>query len=257
MTLSYKHAIGLSVLAVAVIGYVFVQNTKHTENYGFICPDAFTSGEDYLASIGQWVTTYKESYPDATEDEMIAARAELGEKMECGPSPFGVDPAIRSPEDMDEIDPKTEAIMDAIKKVEADKPPGISENPTEEEVYTNPYILHIRTALKGYLDGSNNGVEAGVTEVDTKSDCGLDAYDKSYYKSKFIVLGASVNPYGGVNADILFVDKPDTFYWAWVYQYGGGEYILRSFCKAGPKEGTEEEFAKMMKRVLPTVDHAL
>ncbi|MCX6756564.1 MAG: hypothetical protein NTW35_00185, partial [Candidatus Nomurabacteria bacterium] len=57
--------------------------------------------------------------------------------------------------------------------------------------------------------------------------CGLNNFDKSYYKSKFLILSASDNDYGGVQAYIIFVDKPDKIFWAWVYN----ESSLRVFCE--------------------------
>jgi len=57
--------------------------------------------------------------------------------------------ADQNPPSKNEID----EIAEAIKKVEAEQPPRITGNETDEELYNNPYIRHIRTALNGYLDG--------------------------------------------------------------------------------------------------------
>ena len=104
----------------------------------------------------------------------------------------------------------------------------------EEELYDNPYIKHLRVAFDGYLDGTNNGVEEGTKDkmkLDSGIKCGLDSFDKSYYKSRFSVVKVERNDYGGIQAYIAFIDKPDIMFWAWVYQYAGGEYVLRGFCE--------------------------
>ena len=138
----------------------------------------------------------------------------------------------------------TQAIMDAIKKVEADQPQRIGNSPTMAEINSSPYIKHIRPALNGYLDGSNAGAEEAAMDITSDSSCGLGNFDRSYYQSKFVILEAEDNDYGGVQAYIVFVNKPDSIFWAWVYQLGGdgGEYVLRAFCKSGPPDDQKTSF---------------
>lgn len=134
-------------------------------------------------------------------------------------------------------------IGEAIKKVESEQPPRIGKSPTETEINNSPYIKHIRIALNGFLDGTNTGVEADALDNTGGSDCGLNNFDKTYYQSKFIILDASDDDYGGVQSDIVFINKPDTLFWTWVYRLGGnGEYVLRGFCANGPSEEKRVEF---------------
>ena len=124
---------------------------------------------------------------------------------------------------------------------------------TEEEIYKNPFVTHIRVALNGYLDGSNAGIEdSSVIDGMENSglDCGLSKYDKSYFKSKFIVWSSETNKYGGRSTYIIFIDKPDTIFWAWVYKIDTDEYVLRSFCASGPKEEDRAKFPEMIKAML-------
>lgn len=146
----------------------------------------------------------------------------------------------------------TQKFLDAIKRVEADQPARIGKSPTIAEIYASPYIQHIRPALNGYLDGSNAGAEEAALDTASDSSCGLGNFDKSYYQSKFIILEASDNDYGGVQAYIVFVNKPDAIFWAWVYQLGGegGEYVLRAFCKSGPPDDKKTEFKTYMDGIL-------
>lgn len=142
---------------------------------------------------------------------------------------------------------------DAIKEVESGQPSRIGESPSDEEIYNNPYVKHIRVALNGYLAGTNNGVEEGALDAgESTPECGLNTFDKSYYKSKFIVYDVGDNDYGGVQTNIVFVDKPDTIFWAWTYRYAGDEdeYVLRGFCKNGPPNGSKEKFLEMIRAFL-------
>jgi len=143
-------------------------------------------------------------------------------------------------------------IAQTIRKIEAKEPPRITGNETEEELRNNPYINHIRTALNGYLDGSNTGAEEVVAlDDDFSSGCGLSEADREYYKSKFILSEVADNDYGGVQAYIIFIDKPDTIFWAWVYRLGeDDQYSLRGFCKAGPPDELKEEFIEIMENII-------
>ncbi len=131
-----------------------------------------------------------------------------------------------------------EKIAEAIKYAESQYPPRIGKYPTEKEIYESPYIKHLRTALNSYVNGTNNGVEEdAITATNNDMKCGLGNFSKDYYKSKFVILDALDNDYGGVQGYIAFIDKPDTGFWFWVYRLeGDGEYVLRAFCEKPPLE---------------------
>ena len=103
-----------------------------------------------------------------------------------------------------------------------------------------------------WMAGNIGAEEVIALEESSKSDkCGLGIVDKSYYESKFLLYGAADNDYGGVQAYIVFIDKPDTIFWAWVYRLGGdGEYSLRGFCKTGPPDESKKEFTETMKSII-------
>lgn len=152
-----------------------------------------------------------------------------------------------------------EKLIEIIKRFEAERPPRIKEGITEEELYNNPYIKHIRIALDGYLDGTNNGIEEGVADDSIMPGCGLSSFDRSYYKSKFIILSAADNEYGGIQANIVFIDKPDKMFWVWVYNYSddGKDNILRGFCENGPSENKKEEFAAFVNELIKNTNYSL
>jgi len=102
-----------------------------------------------------------------------------------------------------------------------------------ERPLRNPYVLHLRKALNGYLDGTN--VEDTCTACVVKYKCGgvpssLDCFSKDYFKSKFVVVQMSKALGGGKTLSIIFQDKPDKLFVAWVYPYrGSGTFDLRGF----------------------------
>jgi hypothetical protein len=127
------------------------------------------------------------------------------------------------------VDP--DKIIDAIKYLESTNPTIMGKTPTQEEIFNSPHIKQIRIALNSYLDGTNTGLEdSAINFPDDKIKCGLNNFNKTYYQSKFIVLAASDNDYGGIMANIVFVDKPDIIFGVWVYGISG-EQRLRTFCE--------------------------
>lgn len=101
------------------------------------------------------------------------------------------------------------------------------------KVYQDPYVIYLRKSLNAYLADDSSGVNISMAAV--KEDrregiiTGLDAFDKSYYKSKFVVLTIGNNIGGGKDIQILFQDKPDRIFYAWVYKLSTGDYELRGF----------------------------
>lgn len=140
---------------------------------------------------------------------------------------------------------------EVVKFGESQESSRINDDETAQEIFANPYIKHIRPALDGYLDGSNIGVEETALSAVGMDECGLNTFDKSYYKSKFLIFDAKNNEYGGVQTWVVFVDKPDTLFWVWVYRLGGdGEYVLRGFCKAGPSDDKKTEFTNVVTKMI-------
>lgn len=100
-------------------------------------------------------------------------------------------------------------------------------------VYKNPYVIHIRKVLNGYIDGSNIGMESPEDVIEkgelNGAIVGLSAFDKKYYESKFIVYMINDSVAGGKQVSIIFQDKPDKLFDVWVYKLSTGDYDLRAF----------------------------
>ena len=118
---------------------------------------------------------------------------------------------------------------------------NIIENFSEEDleqyyaVYEDPYVKHVRVALNGYLNGSNEGMSVPEMVIETgkvnNAASGLSSFSKDYYQSKFIVFTINDSLAGGREMNIIFQDKPDKVFYVWVYQVASGEYDLRGFAE--------------------------
>lgn len=234
------------IFVLVVLAFLFyVANSKKEALVEFKCPEEYSSREEYIDRMGAWTAGYMKTHPEMSQEDILEERQKLFDERGCkGWTESNWNTASSSD--------KAQNISDAIKYAESQEPPRIRGDETAQEIYSNPYIKHIRTALNGYLDGSNTGAEEAVALDESKSDeCGLDAFDKSYYRSKFLIFDAKDNDYGGVQTWIVFVDKPDTLFWAWVYKLGGdGSYSLRGFCKAGPPDDKKEKFVGEVKKLI-------
>ncbi len=121
------------------------------------------------------------------------------------------------------------------------------------KVYESPYVIHLRKALNAYLEGQNTSVNTPTQAISAETDNniinGLDSFDRSYYKSKFIVLTVDDNIAGGKYIKILFQEKPDRKVNAWVYQLPNGSYELRAF---GSEKNQDPDKMKFIQKEFKT-----
>jgi len=88
-------------------------------------------------------------------------------------------------------------------------------------VYKNSDVRYLRTLFDTYLKSS------GGTEDEREL---LREWEKGYFRSKFIVLSRDGNTFGGTLITILFQDRPDKVFVAWVYPEGDrSQPRLRAF----------------------------
>ena len=106
-------------------------------------------------------------------------------------------------------------------------------------VYKNRDVRYLRSLFNDYLAGRR--VQTGGRDRADEFTL-LDTWNKSYYKSKFIVLTFNKALGGGSQFSILFLDNPDRVFNVWVYPAAGEEPELRTFESAGR---TEEEMVKI------------
>lgn len=102
-----------------------------------------------------------------------------------------------------------------------------------KKTYNQPYVKFLRTALDDYLagDGSSERIlQASVTPINKDGiTSGLDSFDKGYYESKFVIFSIDDSISGGKDIQIIFQDKPDRIFYAWVYELSDDNYELRDF----------------------------
>ena len=88
-------------------------------------------------------------------------------------------------------------------------------------VYANADVHYLRTVFDAYLRHAP-GKDAEFAL--------LKKWNSEYYKSKFAVLSRDENPFGGALITLIFQDKPDKVFVAWVYPEGAKAKLnLRAF----------------------------
>ncbi len=107
-------------------------------------------------------------------------------------------------------------------------------NPTLE-IETNDKAKYIQEAKSQIQDTLalylNNPSKLSDTLVNGLGDnnSGLINYPSDYYKSKFVVINSKKSLAGGIELNILFVEKPDKVFWVWLYKQADGTYDMRGF----------------------------
>lgn len=130
------------------------------------------------------------------------------------------------------------------------------------QVYKNPYVVHIRKVLDGYIDGTNIGMDLPEDVIEkgelNGAITGLSAFDKKYYESKFIVYMINDSIAGGKQVSIIFQDKPDKLFDVWVYKLSTGDYDLRAFWQ-NPKYSEEKmrEIQIQYETILSDKNHSI
>lgn len=130
------------------------------------------------------------------------------------------------------------------------------------QVYKNPFVLYLRKALNAYLANDSTGVNISMAAVQKETRegiiSGLNSFDKEYYRSKFIVATINDSTLGGKDIQIIFQNKQDRIFYAWVYELATGEFELRGF---NSKEHFDEKKMEALKsgyeKFLNDPEHAL
>ena len=116
-------------------------------------------------------------------------------------------------------------------------------------VYSAPDVRYLRVLFDAYLHGTPGH------EDELKL---LKQWSPDYYRSKFIVFSRGTALGGGTSIDLIFQQKPDKVFYAWVYTIADQSLELRSF---EPSTGhTEEDISRIQvkyKSFLEDKDHAM
>lgn len=126
--------------------------------------------------------------------------------------------------------------------------PSIQEVNFNKEMAQDRFVKYLRTALNNWLSGKygsathpKTSYECPYTGLMYGKQCpdgafdegdyssGLSKIDPTYLKSKFIVLSADGAPGGGESIVLLFKDKPDKVFYAWVYRYRDDNDVIKGF----------------------------
>ncbi len=91
-------------------------------------------------------------------------------------------------------------------------------------VYQAPDVRYLRQLFTAYLAGKP--VEAGEKKC-------LDAWDRAYFKSRFVVLSRDPGTMGITFILLIAKDRPDRVFEAGVYDRGEGKLVLRTLEDSG------------------------
>ncbi|HXX99950.1 MAG TPA: hypothetical protein VEI54_03460 [Candidatus Limnocylindrales bacterium] len=117
-------------------------------------------------------------------------------------------------------------------------------------VYDNPDVRYLRAAFDAYLQGKAKSTE------ETKW---LDKWSKDYYRSKFIVLSRQISTFGGTLITMMFQDRPDKVFVAWIYGEGTERALtLRRFDQSpGFTDGDVKRIRIRYRAMLEDKSHAM
>jgi hypothetical protein len=129
-------------------------------------------------------------------------------------------------------------------------------------VYQNPFVLGLRKELDGYLALKQGKASRwhGQSRTDTPmmEFADLEKVDSQYLSSRFTVYQLVNDPFaGGRWVSILFIDKPDRIFKAWMYLTGDGVYELRSFKDSGITQGQIAAMRIKSEKLMLDKEHAL
>jgi hypothetical protein len=129
-------------------------------------------------------------------------------------------------------------------------------------VYQNPFVTGLRKELDGYLAlkqgkasqwHGQGKIDPAMTEF-----ADLEKIDSQYLSSRFTVYKLENEPLaGGRWVSILFIDKPDRIFKAWMYLTGDGMYELRGFKDSGITQAQIAAMRKTYENLMLDREHAL
>ena len=116
-------------------------------------------------------------------------------------------------------------------------------------VYENADVRYLRTLFDAYL------ADSGGTEQERNS---LDKWNKEYFRSKFTVLSRENNMFGGTLITILFQDRADKVFVAWVYPEGSNRKLaLKGFDVGDFSEEDIRRIKVRYKKLIEDKGHAM
>lgn len=129
-------------------------------------------------------------------------------------------------------------------------------------VYQNPFVIGLRKELDGYIALKQGKSEKwhgrGKTDKAAMEAADLEQVDKQYLSSRFTVYKIEDEPLtGGHQVSILFIDKPDRIFKAWMYLTGDGVYELRGFKDSGISPAQIAAMRKSYEKLMLDREHAL
>lgn len=136
------------------------------------------------------------------------------------------------------INTKLASLNNNICEIETFTPPLTSEITYNNKIKKDEFVGYLRRSLDDFLSSQyvpcvtascSVGLSNGIHYADSVYN-DVARVDPAYLRSKFIVLSTDVAPGGGESIVLMFKDRPDKMFYAWVYGREGQDYFdLRGF----------------------------
>jgi hypothetical protein len=108
-----------------------------------------------------------------------------------------------------------------------------------ELLLRDPAIAFLRSVFRAHAEEDGN--PAAVLPGGGEAAGELAEFDVAYFRSQFIPLAIESNPWGGRDITLLFRDRPDRLFTAWIHGDSSDDLVLRSFRDAGVPSTVIEE----------------
>jgi hypothetical protein len=126
--------------------------------------------------------------------------------------------------------------------------------PAQRKEYNDTFqrseVKYLRQVLNAYVSGK---------ELPDLAYDALKQFDSAYYRSKFIVISSMPPKGGGCQVQLIFQDRPDALFKAWVWRDQGSKrrFELRAFEQVDVGADSIAAIQRKYKRLLEDKVHAM
>jgi hypothetical protein len=128
-----------------------------------------------------------------------------------------------------------------------------------EEQQQKPYMIELRTVFSKYLSGESLAEYDELLLVDSHEQggllYGLSSFDKTYFEGEFDVYAIYKHYLGGYDVFIIFDDRPDKLFRAWVDMTANEEGVPKWKLRMFHDTGIPEDEVRAVYEQLKIVDN--
>jgi|GEM_PF-1126021 len=176
----------------------------------------YVNGFSGTAELPVWMERGASSFQAVTDSEIAGAYAEIWQVMSIGFQGYYLYVAEQTINSLGGVPDLSDSELLAY-----------------YQVYSDPFVIHVRTALNNYLSGSDEGLYSASSLSEQ-----LETF-REYLSHRFVVLSIDPAGMGGYSILLISEEKPDRIFEAWVYTLSSGDLELREFSESDQFSGSE------------------